>query len=309
MERFVSEKRGLGFRYRAEALALMALDRHLHASGLTKPELPRKMVEAWLAVQPHQRPKTHANRRNLIAQLSRYLIRNGISAYLPEKDDGRKVFKDYVPYIFSHEEIGKLLTAIDLSAAHALSPRRHLVIPAVFRLLICTGMRVGEVVALRRCDVDLKTGVLTLLAAKFGKDRLIPLTDDTIQMLREYVKTLPAGGPEDHFFSTGYGRPLSNEVVYVNFRKALSSAGIAHLGRGRGPRVHDLRHTFAVRRLETWYRRGEDLNIKLPLLSVYLGHLNLMSTQLYLRLTPSLYPDIVASLERTVGVILPGGTP
>lgn len=301
MERFVAAKRALGYKFQVEALALKALDRFLANRGLNQKELPQHLIEEWTALLPHWRPKTHYNKAAIASQFARHLIQNGIPAYLPAHKIRLKVRGDYVPYIFTKQEIGSLLCAVDQIPGHALSPRRHILAPLIFRLLVCTGMRIREVISLWRNDVDLDCGVITVRDTKFGKDRLVPLSADVTELLRGYVCTVPNGGPEEHFFSTGHGRPLTSAAVYIWFRRALRKAGIAHFGRGRGPRVHDLRHTFAVRRMEEWRRQGENLDVKLPLLSVYLGHLNLFSTQNYLRLTPSIYPEVVESLEQAFG--------
>jgi integrase len=93
--------------------------------------------------------------------------------------------------------------------------------------------------------------------------------------------------------------------LYRIFRCLLRECGIAHGGRGRGPRLHDIRHSFAVHRLERWYREGIDLSAKLPVLAAYMGHKSIRETQLYLRLTPHLFPDVCARMEQHLGHVIP----
>ncbi len=95
--------------------------------------------------------------------------------------------------------------------------------------------------------------------------------------------------------------------IYHQFRRLLREIGIPHGGKGQGPRLHDLRHTFAVHRLEQWYRQGENLGAKLPLLSTYMGHRSLVGTQRYLRLTPAIFPDIQRRLDKQFGQVVPQG--
>ena len=103
--------------------------------------------------------------------------------------------------------------------------------------------------------------------------------------------------PEAMFFPAPDGGPYSTVTVYGLFRQLLRKCAIAHRGRGKGPRLHELRHAFAIHNLERWYRQGENLDAKLPLLAAYLGHRSLAGTQRYLCLTPELFPDISRRLE------------
>ena len=132
---------------------------------------------------------------------------------------------------------------------------------------------------------------------KFRKDRLVPVTASLTERLRRYAIAMNLGKPESVFFPNPLGGVYSLKSVYSLFRRLLRQCGIPHGGRGQGPRLHDLRHTFAVHCLERWYRQGEDLNARLPLLVAYLGHQSLSGTQRYLRLTPAVFPDINARLE------------
>jgi integrase len=173
--------------------------------------------------------------------------------------------------------------------------------PELFRVLYGCGCRLGEVLRLRVADVDLEQGVLTIRQGKFRKDRLVPLAPALTDRLRRYLAGMKLMEPQAVFFPNAYGRSYSLKGVYSLFRRFLRRCGIAHGGRGRGPRLHDLRHTFAVHCLERWYRQGEDLNARLPLLVAYLGHQSLQGTQRYLRLTPEVFPNITARLESFLG--------
>jgi integrase len=131
-----------------------------------------------------------------------------------------------------------------------------------------------------------------------------------LERLRRFSQTVGERPGETHFFASPLGGRYSVGTFYGHFRRLLREAGIPHGGQGQGPRMHDLRHTFAVHRLEQWYRQGEDLNAKLAVLSVYMGHQSLAGTQRYLRLTPELFPDIQQRMDERFGqVVPPGGQP
>lgn len=200
-----------------------------------------------------------------------------------------------------------MLTAIDKIHVDARAPQRHLVMPALFRVLYACGLRVGEALRLRISEVDLEEGVLTIRQGKFRKDRLVPMSPSLHAYLRRYDGQMGHRAADARFFPAPHGGVYSLHAPYMAFRWMLRIAKIPHGGRGRGPRIHDLRHTFAVRRLEAWYREGADLNAKLPVLSTYLGHESMSGTQRYLQLTAELYPDLAKRIEPSFGSFTPPG--
>jgi integrase len=240
-----------------------------------------------------------------IRQFLLFLRRNGLNAHLPAAVKRSVDCPSFTPYIFLREEVKRIIQAADKLQPDARCPMRHLIIPEVFRLLYGCGMRLGEVLHLRVVHVDLNAGILTVLGAKFNKDRLVPMAPSMLARLRKYETVIGTRDPSSVFFPAPDGGPYSVVTLYWIFRRLLRECGIAHGGRGKGPRLHDLRHAFAVHRLENWYREGTDLGAKLPVLAVYMGHKNLASTQRYLRLTPEIFPDICNRLEESTGHVIP----
>ena len=175
---------------------------------------------------------------------------------------------------------------------------------AGFRLYGC-GFRVREVLKLRVRDVDLNQGIITVRQGKFRKDRLVPPALRLVNRLRKYAARFENRPPDAIFFPGPRGGPFSLRTVYTLFRKLLLKYGIPHGGRGKGPRIHDARHRFAMCALRRWYRDGADLDAKLPLLATYLGHRNLSGTQRYLHLTAELFPEITARADAAFGDVIP----
>ena len=153
--------------------------------------------------------------------------------------------------------------------------------------------------------MDLTEGILIIRKAKGNKDRLVPLAHSLKKRLGRYAKRFRDRSPQAPFFPDSQGRSYGYQRVYVTYRQLLKQIGISHGGRGKGPRLHDLRHTFAVHRLIRWYREGADLNAKFSFLATYLGHKNLSGTQHYLHLTAELFPDITINMESAVGDVIP----
>lgn len=294
---FLHEKRATGCRYVTEAAQMQRLDRYLCTDTGSDSELSRAQVETWIAKQPHERPRTHKARVLAVRQFALFLQRRGIPAHVPDPRLTAVVRLDFVPYIFTREQIRRLLEAVDHLPFDPRSPERQQVMPELFRLLYGCGFRVGEVLRLRLMDVNLDRGVLIVRQSKFRKDRLVPVSQALTDRLRTYAAAINLVDPDAAFFPNRWGECYSIPSIYSLFRQLLRRCGIPHGGRGRGPRLHDLRHTFAVHCLEQWYRHGEDLNARLPLLVAYLGHESLRGTQRYLRLTPSVFPDITTRLE------------
>lgn len=302
---FVSEKRACGYRYLAESQGLEALDRHLVARGHMSFDLPKVLVDEWTARRPHETPRNQEHRVRLVHQFARYLLRRGVPAHLPDLRGCSRGRASSTPHIFSREEIARLLAAADALPVSTLTPSRHLVIPEVFRVLSCCGLRVGEALHLRLADTDLERGILTIRDGKFQKDRLVPLPASLRLRLTRYAVRLGLRGDGSAFFPGPDGDMYSHTGIYKIFRRLLRESGIPHGGRGRGPRIHDLRHSFAVHRLEAWYRAGADLGAKLLLLSTYMGHRSIEATQIYLRLTPHLFPDVASRMEEHTGHVIP----
>ena len=177
--------------------------------------------------------------------------------------------------------------------------------PEVFRLLYGCGFRVSEVLKLRVADADLNRGVLTVRDGKFGKDRHVPPALPLVRRLQAYESALGPRPADAFFFPSNSGGPYRRAAVYALFRRLLFRSGIPHGGRGKGPRVHDLRHAYAVHTMLRWYREGADLDSKLPVLATYLGHESLKGTQRYLHMTAELHPEVVRRVNANFGDVIP----
>src|SRR6266699_32130 len=283
MEKFLQEKHACGYAYHEATRILRRLDDFLVQEGLTIQELPGSVTR----------------------QFSRFLLRLGHSAYVPDFTLATRNRSTFVPRMLTDEELRKFFRAVDALEPTARSPLRHLIMPEVFRLLYGCGFRAGEVLKLRIRDVDLNQGIITVRQAKFRKDRLVPPALPLVNRLRKYAAHFEKRPPDAIFFPRPNGGPFSLRTVYTLFRQLLLQCGISHGGRGKGPRIHDARHQFAVQALRRWYQDGEDLNAKLPLLATYLGHVNLSGTQHYLHLTAELFPEITARAGAAFGDVIP----
>jgi integrase len=301
----VAEKRAVGYKYAAEqrVLARFAAFCHDHFPGLAAPD--QCAVEAWLAAA-RRRGVTPATLQGLAApvrELARWLGRRGVPAYvLPQGTLPRP--SRYVPHIYTDQELAALFAQTDRCRYCAEVPWRHLVMPVLFRTIYGCGLRASEARLLRTDDVDLRTGVLQIRDAKGGKDRQVPVHGSLRERLADYHAHVGHSGGGWLFPATA-GKPLTLGNVYHNFRRFLWQARIPHGGPGHGPRVHDLRHAFAVHNLQSWFAHGEDVGALLPVLQTYMGHYSICDTAYYLRLTAESYPHITAQVQRVIGDVVP----
>lgn len=312
MEQLIREKRSGGYKYDTPARVLKDFDRFLCGTTVTKNELPKELVLKWLEKRPHEQASTHQRRIILVRQLAQLMMRLGYPAYAPPGRFGTRRSYVFSPRILTHKEVRKIIHAADNIHPSPRSPLLHIMAPEIFRLLYCCGFRLSEVLKLRVRDVDLQQGVITVRQGKFGKDRLVPPSIEMVDRLRAYAedlekRTLARREPDAYFFPSAQQAAWHCSTIYQLYRKVLLQCGIPHGGRGKGPRVHDLRHTFAVHRLLRWYEEGADLNAKLPFLVAYLGHQDFTGTQKYLHLTAELFPNLTARMNEQFGGVIPRG--
>lgn len=307
---YVAEKRALGHRFDKGEEMVRRIVR-LHGSmGCPQDELPKELVEAFVAAKPGERESNRAQRVGAIRGLAHYMSRMGYRAYIVPDLAQTRSRDDYAPYIFSEEEIAALFAAADDWALEAPSNARgnYRQRALVLRLLYSTGMRIGEACALERGDVDLNEGVITIRESKNGKDRRVPLHPAMGSLLRSHVEECELDeryAAQPSFWLMPSETTMNVKSFYWFFRKVLWRAGISHGGKGRGPRVHDLRFTFACHRLRKWAEGGADIDSLLPKLATYMGHADTRCTEYYLRLTSEAYPGMMAQVEAECSWVVP----
>ena len=304
IQNFIIEKRGMGLSYDAVVEALREFDRFALSKKHMELNLTKELMESWATDNPNHKARTTRHKLIMIRELARYMQRIGLPAYanfqLP------KTKYNYVPYIFSDDELKLLFEQADSYTPLAIGSRKHLVVPMFLRLLYYCGLRTSDVIGLLIKDVNLKDGTLHIRHGKFDRERFVPMSTSLTEYCRTYMKSAhPVPHPEDVFLPNVKNQAFTNGGFYPTFRKLLWNAGISHGGSGHGPRVHDLRHTFAVHKLREWVQEGRDMQVMLPYLSAYLGHKSLTETETYLRLTPELFPAVTNRMEKEFGDLIP----
>jgi len=304
LDGYVKEQRAVGYKYSKSASLLRRLDGYLVKNHLTEKRLPKELVLSWTAKKPNETDSNRNGRISIVRGFAKYMVRLGYEAYIYPPAAVTIARYSYVPYIFTGGEIQDIFVSSDNYPVSEISPHRHLVLQLLMRMLYGCGLRISEALNLKRGDVDLENGILFIRNAKFGKERLVPMAETLTKRCRQYSHDVHKSDIADnYFFPSPYGGHYKEGTIYQLFRELLWRAGISHSG--KGPRLHDLRHTYSVHCLKNWVSEGKDLTQLLPYLSTYLGHVDLRGTQHYLRLTAELYPSITASVEKHFSYLIP----
>jgi site-specific recombinase XerD len=289
---FISLRQLSGTDYQSQALLLSYFDRFLAEAQLATPRITRQITERYLQTLSHLAPRVQSNRFSVVRQLCRYLLRTDPLIFVPEPMRTIPSQAAHQPYIYSEAEIAALLAA----AVHLPPPGslRPLTYRTLLGLLYSTGIRIGEALALNLEDFLSAEERLYIAEGKFRKARWVPLSTTTCRALQAYLDRrlrIEPRSPDSPLLLNQRSRRLHHVTVNQTFRRLLDRCAIPH-SKHSGPRIHDLRHTFAVHRLLAWYRDGQDVNARLPWLATYLGHVDIHSTQVYLRATPELTEEV-----------------
>ena len=292
---YLAERHRLGFSGRTQAYALRSFAKHVHAVRHRGP-LTVEVMADWARCDSHGStdPLTWARRLRLLRTFLRWLQQFEPHTEIPDDTIFGPMPERLAPHIYSEQEIVDLLAATRrLGPAQGL---RCVVYETLFGLIASTGMRISEALALCNKDLDLMLGMLTIHQTKFGKSRQVPLHPSTVAALRRYLwmRNLVGNFDQDEaplFIGTRgrrLGQPIDSRQVHRVFIAIREQLGWRNRGAHHAPRIHDLRHTFVVRRILLWMAQGVDIDQAMLSLSTYVGHAHVTNTYWYLSAVPEL---------------------
>ncbi|MEO8593961.1 MAG: tyrosine-type recombinase/integrase [Candidatus Solibacter sp.] len=285
---FLQFKRSLGYGYMRAEFALREFDQFLsgYARKDSRWQLDRAAI-AWLSSKPQRKPVSVSMDAAILRQLFTYLRRLPHLRVVEPRWPRLPTESTFVPHYLAERDVVKLLA---LCADLKRPVFRARLYRALVLILYCTGVRFGEALRLRMRDVDTHRGVLFVETFK-GRARWVPfhrtLSRELDRYLAERVKYAPSG-PDTRFFVGANQRVLPVSTAHGTIHGLFAKAGLKPEKGRVGPRPYDLRHAFAVQRLTRWYRQGADLHARLPWLSAYMGHVDIVGTEAYLNATPEL---------------------
>ena len=308
VERYLEDRRRLGFAMTAPATELARFARYADAQQPRGP-LTQELMLGWAREHVHRTSDVTAARRlEIVLPFAAYYRQFEPGTEIPPKGILGRSHRRLAPHIYTDQEIIQLL-----DAAGRLSltwPLRALTYRSLFGVIAVAGLRLSEALRLTLGDIDLQAGALTVRQTKFHKSRCLPLHPSTVRELELYRQARDrCQSTEDRapFFVSHDGGHLPTRTVENVFRRLQPGLGWRARGDHPYPRIHDLRHTMAVRRLQRWRESGQSIDHAMFWLCTYLGHAKISDTYWYLSGIPELMDTIGARFERFVGVVGQGG--
>jgi site-specific recombinase XerD len=315
IEQFLTYKRALGRRYKGEEKSLRLFDGFVATCPVnTLEEVTPELIERFLASRPRGRPRSYNVLLSALRVFFAWLVTQGALAESPVRTKARRVTSQRIPYLFDADQVQRLLKVAAELPDRSRAPLRGPTYRTIFALLYALGLRVGEVARLRRSDIDLDRQILVIRDTKFGKSRLVPFGPRVGRCLREYLGLRedrgrrPLGSDAAVFSFTRRGH-IHPGTISQTFHQIIPRLGLTVPPGIATPRVHHLRHSFAVGTLLRWYRTGHDPAGRLFHLATFLGHVSPSSTAVYLSITTALLDEAGERFARLAAPTITESTP
>jgi integrase/recombinase XerD len=300
LEDYLTTRRALGFKLKSDGTGLATFVAYLEECDAD--HITTALALTWAQLPSDVQPARYARRLGFVRGFARYVSAIDARTEIPPTEllPAQRVRPE--PYIFDDGDIERLLqAALQLPPKEGLKPWTF---HCLFGLLSVSGLRTCEARGLTLDDVDLQEGIITVRTSKFGKSRLVPLHASTVTVLADYLERRArflASRTIPHVFINDHGLPLSHDQALDTFKRLTTNLGLPTQRNGRRPHLHDLRHRFALQTLLHWYRDGEPIERRLPILSAYLGHTEIGDTYWYLSARPELLNLARTRLEQHWG--------
>lgn len=305
LETFVTQKRAAGYPYLTSARVLGYLDSMIMERFPGSAVLSKEICTAWIEACSKLHQNTLLRRVTPVRQFGKYLAGTGKPAYIIPGGVPRKQIH-YDAHIFTEKELKAFFASIDRCGKSPFSPYRCYVIPVIFRLIYTCGLRSSEAIKLNVDDVDLSTGKIVIRKTKGWEARIIYTSTDMLDLLCRYDQTIRKYFPvREAFFPNQKGGYYHKSILDIWFHEFWDTLPEASVTKGNKPRVHDLRHSYCVYRLNQWVREKADLNALYPYLSEFIGHSNFADTDYYLTLAEPFYPEFESRMREVNTAILP----
>lgn len=292
---YISYKRSQGYKFGNPIVyRLREMDLFFKDLGVEDISITREMYDAWTSHKPPEKEQNIQKRQNAIRGFAKYLVSRGYPDIYAGQDDSRIFKRDFIPYVFTREEIGRMFFILHKHCEESPGYENDTFRMAML-LYYCCGFRKSEVLNLQIQDVDFQTGKISILHGKNDVSRIVVASRTLLSELNCYRdKYLLSAEPDEYFLHGLKSNRYCEAVLYSRFHQLLADAGIMPRKDGGRQRLHDVRHTFCVRALEQMQEKGFDLYTSLPLLSRHLGHKHITETEYYLRLLEDHFDGILS---------------
>lgn len=308
VQAYISSRRALGRAIRVDEYVLRRLRAYLARAGY--PDLDAESFERWRRQLHHCAHNTQVDWAMMIYRFCRYRRRRESRCFLPQRETLGRHRPYPLPTPIEADQVWRLLDFLDHRPSSAGRSLPHAAHRFAIVLMYTAGLRRGEVVRLRREDVDADTGILRIRDSKFHKSRWVPLSPSATRELRAYLRVraafVPRSAHNPMLLCSCATRGYTAEGLSSAIRNVMHRSGI-WTNAPRVPRVHDFRHAFAVEALRRWYEEGRDVQSELPRLSMYMGHVSIASTTYYLRFMPAVVALASQRFASSCAELIDGG--
>lgn len=299
-------KHAIGLPYTTSERHLRNFDAMCAKEFPSQATLTREMAMRWAAGRPGEHVNGQMRRITPVRQLAKHMTASGAEAHvIPPGVPGRRI--RYRSHLYSHAQLRAIFDAADRVSASPYGGQRHLVIPVMFRMIYCLGLRPGEARRLSRNDVELVRGTVYIRESKGHKDRLLFMSGDLQDCCRRYDVMIGAYHPERAaFFPNSTGNFYAAHTIDCWFNELLAAAGPSVVATpGSPPRIYDLRHAYVIEIISRWVRSGRNPEAMVGYLSMHLGHTNPEDTWYYFHLGVDFHPELRELANSAVEPILP----
>ena len=291
IERYIRFKCSIGYTEKSYLQRMRQFDAFCVANFPDSRIITEEIVEKWSYLRNGESENNRLQRLTALKGLLDYLKATDMQTYTMPQGLIRKS-QPFLPYLYSEDELRMFFRGADTLPAHPSSKYRHLLVPVMFRMHFCCGLRPQETLHLRCCDVNLQEGILYIAESKGHKDRRIAMSKDLNDLCNEYDRVISQFLPERMYFfqRSQENIPLSSEAQRDWFVACLKNSGYAFSGK-KHPRVYDFRHNFATYVIRKWQGEGKNVSDMLPYLREYMGHSSLEATAYYIHLIPEHFTE------------------
>jgi len=304
LNKYLDMQISYGFKEISYLSNLRLFDRFCASQVCHMSEFTRELADQWMRLCQGEATTTRYSRVNTIKNFLIYLRNVGYDVYVTR--DAAKGNTDFKPHIYSYDEIERYFKAVD-SFDSPKNRKLKIQFPVLFRLLYCCGTRINETLGIRKQDVDIEEGIIKLFETKNNCERYVVLGDDLKELMQQFAdKTFYLLADDEYIFANMNGIRYGGDGLYDYHREFLRRAGIPYIGGGKGPRIHDWRHSFSVYAFKRMIDSGLDMYVVLPILSTYLGHKSVYATEVYVRLAMSMFPYIEEKFKEKAELVFGG---
>ena len=296
-DEFIQFKRFLGYNYKTDEIVINEIKAYLLENNIT--EITKEVTENYAKINPNISSNTLARNMGVFREFCHFLkYQKGIDCFqIPNKIYPQK-HNHFIPYIFSYKEIKLIYSNLTKVFDYHYSYYKQIAYPLIIKILYQTGMRIGEVLKLKQEDYNYELSVFKLIDTKNSEERYVAISDSLNEEINNFITKFFHNKSKDELLFK-----INHKAVIKYFKKVLKLSNIKITD--KGPRLHDLRHTYVVHNIDKAIKESKDINMILPILMTQIGHKSLNSIAYYFHISKDILGTVNSISEETLGYLIP----